>query len=30
VKLMQYVEKRFPDDADLNGNFLEIVNFIYR
>jgi transformation/transcription domain-associated protein len=30
VKLMQYVEKRFPDDAELNAHFLEIVNFIYR
>ncbi|XP_038044323.1 transformation/transcription domain-associated protein-like isoform X2 [Patiria miniata] len=30
VKLMQYVEKRFPDDADLNGHFLELVNWVYR
>lgn len=27
VKLMQYVEKRFPD---LNTQFLELVNFVYR
>lgn len=30
VRLMQYVEKRFPDDTDLNGQFLELVNYIYR
>ncbi|GFG36813.1 hypothetical protein Cfor_08647 [Coptotermes formosanus] len=30
VKLMQYVEKRFPDDLELNAQFLDIVNFIYR
>ena len=30
VKLMQYVEKRFPDEADLNAQFLELVNYIYR
>lgn len=30
VKLMHYVEKRFSDDAELNGQFLELVNFIYR
>ncbi|XP_035793214.1 transcription-associated protein 1-like isoform X2 [Anopheles albimanus] len=30
VKLMQYVEKRFADDAELNGQFLELVNYIYR
>ncbi|KAG8225079.1 hypothetical protein J437_LFUL000058 [Ladona fulva] len=30
VKLMQYVEKRFPDDLELNAQFLEIVNFVYR
>lgn len=29
VKLMQYVEKRFPDDNDLNGQFLELVNYVY-
>ena len=27
---MQNVEKRFPDDLDLNGQFLEMVNFVYR
>ena len=30
VKLMQYVEKRFPDDADLNAQFLELINYVYR
>jgi transformation/transcription domain-associated protein len=30
VKLMQYVEKRFPDDLELNAQFLDIVNCIYR
>ena len=30
AKLMQYVEKRFPDDLELNGQFLEMVNFVYR
>ena len=30
AKLMQNVEKRFPDDLDLNGQFLEMVNFVYR
>ncbi|PNF39458.1 hypothetical protein B7P43_G11093, partial [Cryptotermes secundus] len=30
VKLMQYVEKRFPDDLELNAQFLDIVNYIYR
>ncbi|XP_053690427.1 transcription-associated protein 1 [Sabethes cyaneus] len=30
VKLMQYVEKRFADDQDLNGQYLELVNYIYR
>ncbi|PIK62231.1 putative transformation/transcription domain-associated protein [Apostichopus japonicus] len=29
VKLMQYVEKRFPDEADLNAQFLELVNWVY-
>lgn len=27
VKMMQYMEKRFPD---LNAQFLELVNFVYR
>lgn len=30
VKMMQYVEKRFPDDLELNRQFLELVNYIYR
>lgn len=30
VKMMQYVEKRFPDATDLNAQFLELVNFVYR
>lgn len=30
VKLMQYVEKRFPDDLELNGHFLDIINYVYR
>jgi transformation/transcription domain-associated protein len=30
AKLMQNVEKRFPDDQELNGQFLEMVNFVYR
>lgn len=30
VKLMQYVEKRFPDEMELNVQFLELVNFVYR
>ena len=30
AKLMQNVEKRFPDDLELNGQFLEMVNFVYR
>jgi transformation/transcription domain-associated protein len=30
VKLMHYVEKRFSDDNELNAQFLELVNFIYR
>lgn len=29
VKMMQYVEKRFPDDLELNAQFLELVNFVY-
>ena len=27
---MQNVEKRFPEDSELNAQFLELVNFIYR
>lgn len=30
VKLMQNVEKRFPDELELNAQFLELVNYIYR
>jgi transformation/transcription domain-associated protein len=30
VKLMQNVEKRFPNDQELIGLFLELINFIYR
>lgn len=30
VKLMQYVEKRFPDDSELQALFLELVNYVYR
>nr|NP_001303335.1 Nipped-A, isoform F [Drosophila melanogaster]ABI31023.2 Nipped-A, isoform F [Drosophila melanogaster] len=30
VKLMQNVEKKFTDEIELNIQFLEIINFIYR
>ena len=30
VKMMTYVEKRFPDEAELNAQFLELINFVYR
>lgn len=30
VKLMHYVEKRFADDQELNAQFLELINYIYR
>ncbi|XP_055838887.1 transcription-associated protein 1 isoform X2 [Episyrphus balteatus] len=30
VKLMQYVEKRFADDLELNAQFLELINYMYR
>ena len=30
VKLMQHVEKRFPEEQELNAQFLELVNYIYR
>ncbi|XP_011636974.1 transformation/transcription domain-associated protein [Pogonomyrmex barbatus] len=30
VKMMQYVEKRFPEDLELNRQFLELVNYVYR
>ncbi|XP_072379030.1 transcription-associated protein 1 [Diabrotica undecimpunctata] len=29
VKMMQYVEKRFQDDNELNAQFLELVNYVY-
>ncbi|XP_064456550.1 transformation/transcription domain-associated protein-like isoform X2 [Ornithodoros turicata] len=30
VKMMQFVEKRFADDLELNAQFLELVNYVYR
>ncbi|XP_023232044.1 transformation/transcription domain-associated protein-like [Centruroides sculpturatus] len=30
VKMMQFIEKRFPDDLELNAQFLELVNYVYR
>lgn len=30
AKMMQYVEKRFPEDLELNRQFLELINYIYR
>jgi len=30
VKMMQNVEKRFAGDEELNAQFLELVNYIYR
>lgn len=30
VRMMQFVEKRFPDDLELNAQFLELVNYVYR
>ncbi|KAB7505950.1 Transformation/transcription domain-associated protein [Armadillidium nasatum] len=30
VKLMHVVEKRFPDDTELIGNYLEIVIYVYQ
>lgn len=29
VKMMQCLEKRFPDDVDLNIAFLELIHFVY-
>uniref|UniRef100_A0AAR5Q8F1 FAT domain-containing protein n=1 Tax=Dendroctonus ponderosae TaxID=77166 RepID=A0AAR5Q8F1_DENPD len=29
VKLTQYVEKRFPDETELNAQFLELVSYVY-
>lgn len=28
-KMMQYVEKRFPEESDLNAQFLDLVSFVY-
>jgi len=30
VKFSQHVEKRFPDDTELNAQFLELVYYVYR
>lgn len=30
IKLMHFIEKRFPDDLELNANFLELINYVYR
>ncbi|XP_011602842.1 transformation/transcription domain-associated protein isoform X1 [Takifugu rubripes] len=30
VKMMTYIEKRFPDELELNAQFLELVNYVYR
>uniref|UniRef100_A0ABM0MIW8 Transformation/transcription domain-associated protein-like n=1 Tax=Saccoglossus kowalevskii TaxID=10224 RepID=A0ABM0MIW8_SACKO len=30
VKMMHFVEKRFPDDLELNAQFLDLVNYVYR
>lgn len=30
VKMMTYIEKRFPDDLELNALFLDLVNYVYR
>lgn len=30
VKMMLHIEKRFPDDLELNAQFLELINYIYR
>uniref|UniRef100_A0AAY5KGU4 Transformation/transcription domain-associated protein n=1 Tax=Esox lucius TaxID=8010 RepID=A0AAY5KGU4_ESOLU len=30
VKMMTYIEKRFPDDLELNAHFLDLVNYVYR
>ncbi|RXN04548.1 transformation transcription domain-associated isoform X1 [Labeo rohita] len=29
VKMMTYIEKRFPDDLELNAQFLDLVNYVY-
>ncbi|CAJ0925866.1 unnamed protein product, partial [Ranitomeya imitator] len=28
--MMTYIEKRFPEDLELNAQFLELVNYVYR
>uniref|UniRef100_A0A672Q252 Transformation/transcription domain-associated protein-like n=1 Tax=Sinocyclocheilus grahami TaxID=75366 RepID=A0A672Q252_SINGR len=30
VKMMTYIEKRFPDDLELNAQFLDLVKYVYR
>lgn len=30
VKMMTYIEKRFPDELELNTQFLDLVNYVYR
>lgn len=30
VKMMTYIEKRFPEDLELNAQFLDLVNYVYR
>ncbi|XP_069012071.1 transformation/transcription domain-associated protein isoform X1 [Embiotoca jacksoni] len=30
VKMMTYIEKRFPDELELNAQFLDLVNYVYR
>ncbi|XP_048847031.1 transformation/transcription domain-associated protein isoform X2 [Brienomyrus brachyistius] len=30
VKMMTYIEKRFSDDLELNAQFLDLVNYVYR
>ncbi|ESN91105.1 hypothetical protein HELRODRAFT_194551 [Helobdella robusta] len=29
MKLMNFVEKRFPDDLEINAQFLELVHYLY-
>ncbi|XP_043958016.1 transformation/transcription domain-associated protein [Gambusia affinis] len=30
VKMMTYIEKRFPEELELNAHFLDLVNYVYR
>ena len=30
IKLMHFIEKRFADDLELNAQFLELINYVYR